>query len=53
MSTGGKARSGMMTFVAIIFVIAVVIVGVYTLMFSPGEPRHDTQPSPHAIDQRP
>ena len=49
MSSGGKARFGMMTFVAVIFAIAIVIAGVYRVFFTAGQPAQ--QPSPHAIQQ--
>lgn len=49
MSSGSHARFGMMTFVAVIFAIAIVIAGVYMLFFTPGQP--EQQPSPHAIQQ--
>lgn len=49
MSSGGKARFGMMTFVAVIFAIAILIAGVYMVFFTPGQ--SEQQPSPHAIQQ--
>lgn len=50
MSTDGKARSAMMTFVVVIFGVALVIAGIYMIFFTPGQPE-DEQPSPHAIQQ--
>lgn len=50
MSTDGKARSGMMTFVVVIFALALVIAGVYMIFFTPGQPEGE-QPSPLAIEQ--
>jgi len=47
--TNRKARNGMLTFVAIIIVIAIAVAGIYTFALTPGEPQG--QPSPHAIDQ--
>jgi hypothetical protein len=48
-STEERAKTGMMTFVAAIFAIALIIVGSYLMFWTPAEP--DGQPAPHAIDQ--
>ena len=37
MSTGSTARFGMSTYVAVIFVIGLVIAGTYVFVFTPGE----------------
>ncbi|WP_156407956.1 hypothetical protein [Ensifer sp. Root127] len=48
-STEERAKTGMMTFVAAIFAIALIIVGSYLMFWTPAEP--DGQPAPRAIDQ--
>lgn len=50
MSTGGKARSGMFTFVAVIFAVGIVIAGFYMIFMTPGEPETG-QASPPAVQQ--
>jgi hypothetical protein len=35
--TGPKARSGMITFVLLIFAVALVLAGIYMFGFTPGE----------------
>jgi hypothetical protein len=35
--TGRKARSGMITFVITIFLVALVLAGIYIIGFTPGE----------------
>jgi len=46
MSTGSTARFGMSTYVAVIFVIGLVIAGTYLFVFTPGE----TTSPPAAVD---
>lgn len=48
MSTGGKARFGMYTYVAAILVIGLIIAGAYTFVLKPGETRE--QPAVEAIN---
>jgi hypothetical protein len=48
-STEEQAKTGMLTFVAAIFAIALIIAGAYLMFWTPTEP--EGQPAPHAIDQ--
>jgi hypothetical protein len=48
-STEEQAKTGMLTFVAAIFAIALIIAGAYLMFWTPAEP--EGQPAPHAIDQ--
>lgn len=48
-STEEQAKTGMITFVAAIFALALIIAGAYFVFWTPTEP--EGQPAPHAIDQ--
>ncbi|WP_160167045.1 hypothetical protein [Rhizobium sp. PDO1-076] len=51
-STDRNAKSGMVTFVVVLSVIAAVLVSAYLPLRPPGEVS-DAPASPHAIDQSP
>jgi hypothetical protein len=48
-NTDRRASKGMLSFIVVLFVVALAIAGLYFFVFTPEKPQG--QPAPHAINQ--